>query len=59
MYLARELTDQSLPEIGRGFGGRDHSTVLSAVRSIDTEVHRDPELAHDCGEPAPTAGPDR
>ncbi len=45
MYLARELTDQSLPEIGRGFGGRDHSTVLSAVRSIDTEVHRDPELA--------------
>ena len=45
MYLARELTEQSLPEIGRGFGGRDHSTVLSAVRSIDTEVHRDPELA--------------
>jgi chromosomal replication initiator protein len=45
MYLARELTDQSLPEIGRGFGGRDHSTVLSAVRSIGTEVHRDPELA--------------
>ncbi len=45
MYLARELTEQSLPEIGRGFGGRNHSTVLSAVRSIDTEVHRDPELA--------------
>jgi chromosomal replication initiator protein len=45
MYLARELTDQSLPEIGRGFGGRDHSTVLSAVRSVDAEVHRDPELA--------------
>ena len=45
MYLARELTDQSLPEIGRGFGGRDHSTVLSAVRSIATDVRRDPELA--------------
>jgi len=45
MYLARELTSQSLPEIGRGFGGRDHSTVLSAVRSVDAEVHRDPELA--------------
>jgi chromosomal replication initiator protein len=45
MYLARELTGQSLPEIGRGFGGRDHSTVLSAVRSIDAEVHRDPDLA--------------
>ena len=45
MYLARELTDQSLPEIGRGFGGRDHSTVLSAVRSVATDVRRDPELA--------------
>jgi chromosomal replication initiator protein len=45
MYLARELTDDSLPEIGRGFGGRDHSTVLSAVRSIDAELAADPELA--------------
>lgn len=45
MYLARELTGQSLPEIGRGFGGRDHSTVLSAVRSVDAEVHRNPDLA--------------
>jgi chromosomal replication initiator protein len=45
MYLARELTGQSLPEIGRGFGGRDHSTVLHAVRSISTEVGRNPELA--------------
>ena len=45
MYLARELTDQSLPEIGRGFGGRDHSTVHSAVRSIGDGVRQDPELA--------------
>ena len=45
MYLARELTGQSLPEIGRGFGGRDHSTVLHAVRSVSTEVARNPELA--------------
>ncbi len=45
MYLARELTEQSLPEIGRGFGGRDHSTVLSAVRSIAEAVRQDPELA--------------
>lgn len=45
MYLARELTEQSLPEIGRGFGGRDHSTVLHAVRSVEAEVSRDPELA--------------
>ncbi len=45
MYLTRELTGQSFPEIGRGFGGRDHSTVLHAVRSVTTEVTRDPELA--------------
>lgn len=45
MYLTRELTDQSLPEIGRGFGGRDHSTILSAVRSVTTAVSRDPDLA--------------
>ena len=45
MYLARELTGQSLPEIGRGFGGRDHTTVLHAVRSVSTEVGRNPELA--------------
>lgn len=45
MYLARELTGQSLPEIGRGFGGRDHSTVHSAVRSIGSAVRADPELA--------------
>ncbi len=45
MYLARELTDESFPEIGRGFGGRDHSTVLHAVRSVSTEVVSDPELA--------------
>jgi len=37
--------DRSLPKIGRDFGGRDHSTVLHAVRSVSTEVTRDPELA--------------
>ena len=45
MYLARELTDYSLPEIGRGFGGRDHSTVLSAVRSVSEQLGADPDLA--------------
>ena len=45
MYLARELTDESLPEIGRGFGGRDHTTVLHAVRSVTRDVSRDPQLA--------------
>ena len=35
MYLAKRLTTRSLPEIGRKFGGRDHSTVIHAVRKID------------------------
>jgi len=36
MYLARELTDLSLPQIGRQFGGRDHSTVLHGIaRSME------------------------
>jgi len=34
MYLCRELTDASLPAIGRAFGGRDHTTVLYAVQKI-------------------------
>jgi chromosomal replication initiator protein len=38
MYLARELTDQSLPAIGRHFGGRNHSTVLHAHRRITAEL---------------------
>jgi chromosomal replication initiator protein len=45
MYLARELTDHSLPEIGRAFGGRDHSTVLSAVRGARRDIEADPQLA--------------
>jgi chromosomal replication initiator protein len=35
MYLAKQLTSKSLPEIGRQFGGRDHTTVLHAVRKIE------------------------
>ena len=35
MYLAKELTPRSYPEIGRRFGGRDHSTVIHAVRTIE------------------------
>lgn len=45
MYLARRLTPLSLEEIGMHFGGRDHSTVLHAERSIDTERTTDPDLA--------------
>ncbi len=44
MYLARQLTSQSLQEIGGYFGGRDHSTVLHASRSIGRVASEDPEL---------------
>lgn len=38
MYLAKTMTGRSLPEIGRRFGGRDHTTVLHAVRKIEAKV---------------------
>jgi chromosomal replication initiator protein len=41
MFLARELTDHSLPEIGRGMGGRNHTTVLHAVNRIGAAVRSD------------------
>jgi chromosomal replication initiator protein len=44
MYLAKELTQKSLPEIGELFGGRDHTTVLHAVRKISAERGKNPEL---------------
>jgi chromosomal replication initiator protein len=44
MYLAKELTQKSLPEIGELFGGRDHTTVLHAVRKIGTERGKNTEL---------------
>ncbi|WP_232352120.1 chromosomal replication initiator protein DnaA, partial [Inhella proteolytica] len=44
MYLAKELTQKSLPEIGDLFGGRDHTTVLHAVRKIGGERQKDTEL---------------
>lgn len=45
MYLAYELTVNSYPEIGRRFGGRDHTTVLHAVRKIKNLVESFPQLA--------------
>jgi chromosomal replication initiator protein len=42
IYLARELTDHSLPVIGREFGGRDHSTVLNACRRATDHLAKDP-----------------
>ena len=44
MFLAKELTKKSLPEIGELFGGRDHTTVLHAVRKIGEERKSNPEL---------------
>jgi chromosomal replication initiator protein len=43
MYLARELTNESLPSIGRHFGGRDHTTVLHACRRASTRIASDPQ----------------
>jgi chromosomal replication initiator protein len=45
MYLAKMLTPRSLPEIGRRFGGRDHTTVLHAVRKIEGMIEGDRTLA--------------
>jgi chromosomal replication initiator protein len=47
MYLAKKLTPRSLPEIGRRFGGRDHSTVLHAVRKIEDQMRTDDRLARE------------
>lgn len=47
MLLTRELTSLSLPEIGRRFGGRDHSTVHSALRRAESRAQTDPDFAAD------------
>ena len=47
MYLAKKLTPRSYPEIGRKFGGKDHTTVLYAVRKIEELMQTDSQLAED------------
>lgn len=47
MYLAKRLTTLSLPDIGKNFGGRDHTTVLHAVRKVEELVHSDANIAED------------
>jgi len=47
MYLCKKLTVRSLPEIGRRFGNRDHTTVLHAVRKIEAMVERDKNVSAD------------
>jgi chromosomal replication initiator protein len=44
MYLAKELTPASLPEIGRAFAGKHHTTVLHSVQKIDQLRHKNPDL---------------
>ena len=50
MYLAKTLTEKSMPEIGRRFGGRDHTTILHAVRRIKALMETDRELADEVAE---------
>lgn len=47
MYLAKQLTSRSLPEIGRAFGGRDHTTVIHAVRKVEELMKADSAFAED------------
>ena len=47
MYLAKQLTTRSLPEIGRKFGGRDHTTVMHAVKRINELRQIDSSLEDD------------
>lgn len=45
MYHSRKLTEKSLPEIGKAFGGKDHTTVIHAVRNIESKMKKDSEFA--------------
>jgi chromosomal replication initiator protein len=47
MWLAKQLTTRSLPDIGRRFGGRDHTTVLHAVRKIENLAGNDSSFAEE------------
>jgi len=44
MYLVKELTEASLPEIGRAFGGKHHTTVIHSINKIEETRHNDPDL---------------
>ena len=47
MYLSKQLTARSLPEIGRKFGGRDHTTVMHAVKKVEELIHQDTDFAEE------------
>lgn len=50
MYLSRELTDRSLPQIGMEFGGKDHTTVMHSCDKISELIIKDEDLKHDVNE---------
>jgi chromosomal replication initiator protein len=61
MFLTREMTDLSLPQIGRLYGGRDHSTVLNSLRRVEASLGEDEKLTERVAElrtaiHSPTAG---
>ncbi|MEZ5856566.1 MAG: chromosomal replication initiator protein DnaA [Hyphomicrobiaceae bacterium] len=58
MYLAKQMTARSLPEIGRKFGGRDHTTVLHAIRKIEKSVNADAQLKDELDELKKQIGPE-
>ena len=47
MYLAKNLTTSSYPEIGRKFGGRDHTTIMHAVKKVEELLINDSEMCDD------------
>ena len=46
MFLCRELTNASLPDIGKNFGGKDHTSVIHACRKINSQLKSNPDIAH-------------
>jgi chromosomal replication initiator protein len=50
MYLAKKLTTRSLPEIGRKFANRDHTTVIHAVKTIDKLLKNDEQMRNNIEE---------
>jgi chromosomal replication initiator protein len=49
MYLSKQLTPRSLPEIGRKFGGRDHTTVMHAVKKIEELMAEEKSMCEEVG----------
>jgi chromosomal replication initiator protein len=46
MYLAKQMTDASLPEIGWHFGGKHHTTVMHSIAKVEEQRHTDGDLDH-------------